>query len=179
MGLHRLNRFQQSDLQTLFEPTMRTTQEFLAEVDQYSAHNYHPLPIVLTKGEGAWVWDVEGRKLLDCLAAYSAVNQGHRHPAIVQAAVIYVLRLLIDEDIPLNEGVLDGVRIVLPECLLNPRAGNTPDTCPAVVGGNVETSQRIVDVLLGAVGVAAASQGSQRVGLHWERMLSRRGDGEP
>jgi ornithine--oxo-acid transaminase len=74
---------------------MRTTQEFLAEVDQYSAHNYHPLPIVLTKGEGAWVWDVEGRKFLDCLAAYSAVNQGHRHPAIVQAAKEQLDRLTL------------------------------------------------------------------------------------
>jgi ornithine--oxo-acid transaminase len=65
---------------------MRTTVDYLAEVDRYSAHNYHPLPIVLTKGEGAWVWDVEDRKFLDCLSAYSAVNQGHRHPAIVAAA---------------------------------------------------------------------------------------------
>jgi ornithine--oxo-acid transaminase len=65
---------------------MRTTADYLAEVDRYSAHNYHPLPIVLTKGEGPWVWDVEGRKFLDCLSAYSAVNQGHRHPAIVAAA---------------------------------------------------------------------------------------------
>ena len=63
-----------------------STADFLAEVDQYSAHNYHPLPVVLTTGEGAWVWDVEGKKYLDCLAAYSAVNQGHRHPAITQAA---------------------------------------------------------------------------------------------
>jgi ornithine--oxo-acid transaminase len=74
---------------------MRTTQEFLAEVDQYSAHNYHPLPIVLTKGEGAWVWDVEGRKFLDCLSAYSAVNQGHRHPAIVRAATEQLDRLTL------------------------------------------------------------------------------------
>jgi ornithine--oxo-acid transaminase len=65
---------------------MRSTADYLAEVDRYSAHNYHPLPIVLTKGEGPWVWDVEGRKFLDCLSAYSAVNQGHRHPAIVAAA---------------------------------------------------------------------------------------------
>lgn len=62
------------------------THEYLTEVDQYSAHNYHPLPIVLSRGEGAWVWDVDGNKYLDCLAAYSAVNQGHRHPAIVAAA---------------------------------------------------------------------------------------------
>jgi len=63
-----------------------STADFLAEVNQYSAHNYHPLPVVLTTGEGAWVWDIEGKKYLDCLAAYSAVNQGHRHPVITQAA---------------------------------------------------------------------------------------------
>jgi 5-oxoprolinase (ATP-hydrolysing) len=80
--------------------------------------------------------------------------------AIVTAAVIYTLRVLIDEDIPLNHGVLRPVEIVLPECLLNPKAGETPETTPAVAGGNVETSQRVVDVLLGALGVAAASQGT-------------------
>lgn len=80
--------------------------------------------------------------------------------AIVTAAVMYVLRLLIDEDIPLNEGVLAPVELILPECLLNPREGPTPETTPAVVGGNVETSQRVVDVLLGALELAAASQGT-------------------
>jgi 5-oxoprolinase (ATP-hydrolysing) len=80
--------------------------------------------------------------------------------AIVTAAVIYTLRVLVDEDIPLNHGVLRPVEIVLPTCLLNPEAGASPETTPAVAGGNVETSQRIVDVLLGALGVAAASQGT-------------------
>lgn len=65
----------------------RTTQDFLTEVDQYSAHNYHPLPVVLSKGEGCWVWDIEGNKYLDMLAAYSAVNQGHRHPKIIAALI--------------------------------------------------------------------------------------------
>lgn len=54
-------------------------------MDQYSAHNYHPLPVVIGRGEGAWVWDVEGKKYLDMLSAYSAVNQGHRHPKILRA----------------------------------------------------------------------------------------------
>jgi 5-oxoprolinase (ATP-hydrolysing) len=81
-------------------------------------------------------------------------------PAIVNAAVLYVLRLLVDEDIPLNEGALRAVEIVLPECLLNPPAGEMPEESPAVAAGNVETSQRVVDVLLGALGVAAASQGT-------------------
>jgi ornithine--oxo-acid transaminase len=69
--------------------------DYLAEVDRYSAHNYHPLPIVLERGEGAWVWDVEGKKYLDCLAAYSAVNQGHRHPAIVEAAKAQLDRITL------------------------------------------------------------------------------------
>ena len=50
----------------------------------YGAHNYKPLDVVLTKGEGVWVWDVDGKKYLDCLAAYSAVNQGHCHPEILK-----------------------------------------------------------------------------------------------
>jgi 5-oxoprolinase (ATP-hydrolysing) len=80
--------------------------------------------------------------------------------AIVTAAVIYVLRLLVDEDIPLNHGVLRPIEIVLPTSLLNPQPGATPETTPAVAGGNVETSQRVVDVLLGALGIAGASQGT-------------------
>jgi 5-oxoprolinase (ATP-hydrolysing) len=80
--------------------------------------------------------------------------------AIVTAAVMYCLRCLIDEDIPLNQGVLAPVEIRLPTCLLNPPPAARPEDCPAVVGGNVETSQRVVDVLLGALGVAAASQGT-------------------
>ncbi len=80
--------------------------------------------------------------------------------AIVTAAVIYMLRLLVDEDIPLNHGVLRPIEIVLPTCLLNPSGGRPPETTPAVAGGNVETSQRVVDVLLGALGIAAASQGT-------------------
>jgi len=81
-------------------------------------------------------------------------------PAIVSAAVMYVLRCLIDEDIPLNEGVMKPVKIILPQCLLNPPRHDDPSCCAAVVGGNVETSQRIVDVLLGALGLTAASQGT-------------------
>ncbi|MCA9052845.1 MAG: hydantoinase B/oxoprolinase family protein, partial [Planctomycetaceae bacterium] len=80
--------------------------------------------------------------------------------AIVTAAVMYVFRCLIDEDIPLNSGVLEPLSIVVPECLLNPPAADDPRDCPAIVGGNVETSQRVVDVLLGALGLAAASQGT-------------------
>ena len=69
--------------------------DLLQEVNQYSAHNYHPLPVVLTRGEGVWVWDVNGERYLDCLAAYSAVNQGHRHPAIIAAAADQLERLTL------------------------------------------------------------------------------------
>jgi ornithine--oxo-acid transaminase len=62
------------------------THALLAEADRWSASNYKPLPVVLEKGEGVWVWDVEGNRYLDMLAAYSALNQGHRHPAIIEAA---------------------------------------------------------------------------------------------
>jgi len=74
---------------------MPSTADYIAEADQYGAHNYHPLPVVLERGEGAWVWDVEGNKYLDCLSAYSAVNQGHRHPAIIQAAKRQLDRLTL------------------------------------------------------------------------------------
>ena len=67
--------------------TVTKTEGLLTEVDHFSAHNYHPLPVVLERGEGSWVWDVEGIRDLDMLSAYSAVNQGHRHPAIIDAAV--------------------------------------------------------------------------------------------
>ena len=80
--------------------------------------------------------------------------------AIVRAAVLYVFRCLIDEDIPLNSGVLKPVDIVLPECFLNPPERESAEQCAAVVGGNVETSSRVVDTLLGALEVAAASQGT-------------------
>ncbi|MET4702701.1 ornithine--oxo-acid transaminase [Frigoribacterium sp. UYMn621] len=60
--------------------------EFIAAEDSHIAHTYHPLPVVVATAEGAWVTDVEGRRYLDCLAAYSAVNFGHRHPALIAAA---------------------------------------------------------------------------------------------
>lgn len=61
------------------------TKEFIAIEEKYGAHNYHPLDVVIEKAEGIWVWDVDGNKYMDCLAAYSAVNQGHCHPRIIKA----------------------------------------------------------------------------------------------
>jgi len=61
------------------------TQDYIDLENKYGAHNYHPLDVVIARAEGVWVYDVEGRRYLDCLAAYSAVNQGHCHPKILQA----------------------------------------------------------------------------------------------
>ena len=61
------------------------TQDYINREDKYGAHNYHPLPVVLERGEGPFVWDVEGKRYFDFLSAYSAVNQGHCHPAIIKA----------------------------------------------------------------------------------------------
>ncbi len=65
--------------------TKMTSQDYIAREDKFGAHNYHPLPVVLEKGEGPFVWDVDGKRYFDFLSAYSAVNQGHCHPKIVKA----------------------------------------------------------------------------------------------
>ena len=90
-----------------------------------------------------------------------------RHPgnfnatsAIVRSVLLYVLRLLVDEDIPLNEGLMEVVEVRLPNCFLNPEFPSDPNRAPAVVGGNVETSQRLVNAILRAMGLVAGSQGT-------------------
>ena len=65
----------------------QSSASLMALEEKYGAHNYHPLPVVLDKGEGVYVWDVEGKRYYDFLSAYSAVNQGHCHPRIVGAMV--------------------------------------------------------------------------------------------
>ena len=72
-----------------------TSQQAIDLEDKHGAHNYHPLPVVLTKGEGVFVWDVEGKKYYDFLSAYSAVNQGHCHPKIVGAMVAQAQQLTL------------------------------------------------------------------------------------
>lgn len=72
-----------------------TTSTFIELEEKYGAHNYHPLPVVLDRGEGVYVWDVEGKKYYDFLSAYSAVNQGHSHPKIVKALVDQAQKLAL------------------------------------------------------------------------------------
>jgi len=71
------------------------TQKYLDLENEFGAHNYKPLDVVLTKGEGVWVWDVDGKRYLDCLAAYSAVNQGHCHPAIMKTMMAQAQNLTL------------------------------------------------------------------------------------
>jgi len=70
-------------------------QQYMDLEDEFGAHNYKPLDVVLSRGEGVWVWDVDGNKYLDCLSAYSAVNQGHCHPKIMDAMIAQVKKLTL------------------------------------------------------------------------------------
>jgi ornithine--oxo-acid transaminase len=69
--------------------------QYLSEANQFSAHNYKPLSVILERGEGPWVWDVDGTRYLDMLSAYSALNQGHRHPEIINAAQEQMAKLTL------------------------------------------------------------------------------------
>ena len=71
------------------------TEGLIEEAERYSANNYEALDVVIERGDGVWVWDVEGRRYLDMLSAYSALNQGHRHPAILRAAHAQLDRLTL------------------------------------------------------------------------------------
>jgi 5-oxoprolinase (ATP-hydrolysing) len=106
--------------------------------------------------------DVAGDRAVFDFAGTADVHPGNLNatPAIVRSAVIYVLRALIGETLPLNEGLMRAVDVRIPHGMLDPDFPVDPEQAPAVGGGNVETSQRIVDTLLLALGVCAASQGT-------------------
>jgi len=73
----------------------KSSEYYISLEDTYGAHNYHPIPVVLEKGKGVYVWDVEGKKYLDFLSAYSAVNQGHCHPRIIEALISQAQKLTL------------------------------------------------------------------------------------
>ena len=107
--------------------------------------------------------DSEGRaKLRIDFHGTGEVSKGNlnANPAIVAAAVMYVIRCALADSLPLNSGVMRCVELIIPAGILNPSCVGDREDWPAVAGGNVETSQRIVDCLLGALGLAAASQGT-------------------
>jgi 5-oxoprolinase (ATP-hydrolysing) len=105
---------------------------------------------------------IDGERAVLDFTGTAGVHPGNLNatPAIVTSVVMYVMRLLVDVDLPLNEGLLEPVEVRIPEGLLNPRFVDDPARCPAVVGGNVETSQRLVDTLLEALRLAGCSQGT-------------------
>ena len=106
--------------------------------------------------------EIEGETATLDFGGSGGVHPGNLNatPAIVSSAVLYCLRCLIAEEVPLNAGVLAPVKILVPNGLLNPAPHADPSRCPAVVGGNVETSQRLVDCIFAALGVLAAGQGT-------------------
>lgn len=113
----------------------------------------HKIKVSIAKSRGQIEFDFSGS---------ADVHRGNLNAnlAIVNSAVIYVLRLMLEEPLPLNEGIMKYVRIKVPEGMLNPSFYSDPESCPAVVGGNTETSQRIVDTLIKAFKLAACSQGT-------------------
>ncbi|TVR64483.1 MAG: 5-oxoprolinase [Gemmatimonadales bacterium] len=106
--------------------------------------------------------EIQGDEATVDFTGSSGVHPGNLNatPAIVRSCVLYVLRLLAGEDLPLNEGLLEPVRLHIPEGILSPPFPSDPARCPAVVGGNVETSQRLVDALLRALDLVACGQGT-------------------
>jgi 5-oxoprolinase (ATP-hydrolysing) len=117
----------------------------------------------LDDGTPLQVWiTINGSRAVIDLTGSGAVHSGNLNatPAIVHSVVLYVLRLLIARPLPLNEGLLDPVEILIPPGILSPDFPDDPQQAPAVVGGNVETSQRLVDTLLKALQLAACSQGT-------------------
>ncbi len=105
---------------------------------------------------------IDGERAVLDFKGSAGVHSGNLNatPAIVHSVVMYVMRLLVNIDLPLNEGLLEPLEIRIPEGLLNPPYLADPNLCPAVVGGNVETSQRLVDTLIEALRLAACSQGT-------------------
>jgi 5-oxoprolinase (ATP-hydrolysing) len=105
---------------------------------------------------------IEGNRAVLDFAGSAPVHPGNLNatPAIVHSVTMYVMRLLVDVELPLNEGLLEPIEIRIPRGLLNPEYTADPEGCPAVVGGNVETSQRLTDTLLEALSVAGCSQGT-------------------
>ncbi|MDX1590417.1 MAG: hydantoinase B/oxoprolinase family protein, partial [Balneolaceae bacterium] len=105
---------------------------------------------------------LKGSHLTVDFTGTSDVSQGNlnANPSIVNSVLMYVLRLIINEPLPLNDGLLEPIEIVLPEGILNPDFSGEPSECPAVVGGNTETSQRLTDTLLKAFSMSACSYGT-------------------
>ncbi|WNJ15964.1 hydantoinase B/oxoprolinase family protein [Pontibacter sp. G13] len=146
-------------MNALYDFSNRCTQRYLNKFEEKRYHAKEqlddgtPLEVFAQADSTGWLVSFEGS---------GATHKGNlnANPAIVNSVVMYVLRLMLDEDIPLNDGLLAQIEVKIPEGILNPTFSDDPWQCPAVVGGNVETSQRLTDTLLKAFGQVACSQGT-------------------
>jgi len=136
----------------LFAQKLKTLKFTKAKAVQY-LDDGSPLKVELLKKKGKLRIDFTGS---------SEVHPGNLNAtrAIVQSVVLYVIRLLVNRDIPMNEGLIDNVEIIIPKGLLNPDFNPPKADPPAVVGGNTEVSQRLTDTLLKALNMVACSQGT-------------------
>lgn len=132
--------------------TLRKLKDGIYRAEE-SLDNGATLCVACTVKDSSLVIDFEGT---------SDVHPGNlnANPSIVKSVIIYVLRLMVDEPLPLNDGLLDPVEIRIPKGILNPDFPEDPHKCPAVVGGNIETSQRLTDTLLKAFELSACSYGT-------------------
>jgi 5-oxoprolinase (ATP-hydrolysing) len=129
-------------------------EEFLDKESTTGFKSLYNLKVIIQISENETIIDFTGS---------SKTHHGNLNAniSIVNSVVVYVLRLLLNEKIPLNDGILKAVKIIIPEnSILNPDFPDDPEKCPAVVGGNVEVSQRLTDTLLKAFGIVACSQGT-------------------
>jgi 5-oxoprolinase (ATP-hydrolysing) len=145
-------------MQSILDASRKSMQQFMGELPEGFAEE--------TLDDGAIIQVQLKRQSERLIIDFTGTSHQHSGnlnatPAIVRSAVLYVLRLALQQDLPLNEGLLEDVDIVLPEgSFLNPSFHDEAVGCPAVVGGNVEVSQRVVDVLIKALGLQACSQGT-------------------
>ena len=154
-GLPKLRHYMQRIRETAAEATRNAFLElgFNTATAVEKLDDGHTIRVALRVKEGKVTFDFTGT---------DAVHPGNlnANQAIVYSCLLYVLRLLCRQPVALNEGLLENVAVILPECFLNPAFPDDPQQSPAVVGGNTEVSQRLVDTLLKALGLAACSQGT-------------------
>lgn len=156
------------------EYTSATVQRYMQNLKSYAQKKIQDVLLKLPNGKVkaieyldddtplAVTIDVQNASISFDFTGSGAVHPSNLNatPAIVNSVIIYVLRLLLDEPIPLNDGLMEPVKIFIPEGLLNPPFDQEADKCPAVVGGNIEVSQRLTDTILKAFDKAACSQGT-------------------
>ena len=152
------------------------THELIALEEQYGAHNYHPLDVVIERAEGVWVYDIDGKRYLDCLASYSAVNQGHCHPRILETLieqahkVTLTSRAFRNDQLPLlyrDLHELTGFDMALPSFMKHIHVLEESGLVQSEKSGRVRTCRLSPDALL------SAEDWFQHQRAIWETRLDR------